>query len=232
MDKVNNQHIKKRSADSQVIPVTSGNLVHITQSLKINAAPKVNKVTIGHPGHLTYDHNRLVEIGITLKSDYWFSVLDPSTVKIIRRLRLNKRGHRGGSRRKSHWRQMGVNDNMLGPVPITKKKPLKDKNNIHIWMNLLNAQSIWDKDGAIVDYFLSKNINMAIITESWLQNTGEDACRLSTSEFCTDLFSAIPSNRQDRIGGGILLVHRKSYKANLIDEVFHVHVKMLSSRYK
>ena len=115
---------------------------------------------------------------------------------------------------------MGVNDNMLVPVPITKKIPLKDKNNTHIWMSLLNAQSIWDKDGAIVNYFLSNNINMAIITESWLQNTEEDACRLSTSEFCTGLFSAIPSSRQGRMGGGPLLVHRKSYKANLIDEVF------------
>ena len=109
---------------------------------------------------------------------------------------------------------------MLVPVPITKKISLKDKNNTHIQMRLLNAQSMWDKDSALVDYFLSNNINMAIITESWLQITEEDACRLSTSDFCTGLFSVIPSNRQDTMGGGILLVHRKSYKANLIDEVF------------
>ena len=69
MDKITNQHIRKRLADSQVIPVTRRNLFHITQSLKINVAPKVNKVTIGHPGHLTYDHDRLVEIGMTMKSD-------------------------------------------------------------------------------------------------------------------------------------------------------------------
>ena len=90
MDKVTNQHIRKRSADPLVIPVTRMNLVHITQSHKINVASKVNKVTIGYPGHLRYDHDRLVEIGMTMKSDYQFSVLDPSTVKIIRRLRLNK----------------------------------------------------------------------------------------------------------------------------------------------
>ena len=59
---------------------------------------------------------------------------------------------------------MGVNDNMLVPVPIPLKIPLKNKNNTHIWMGLLNAQSIWDKDSAIVDYFLSNNISMAIIT--------------------------------------------------------------------
>ena len=155
-----------------------------------------------------------------MKNDYRFSVLNPFTVKIIRRLRLNKQGCRGGRRKNSLWRKMGVNNNMLVSVPITKKIPLKNKENTHIQMSLLNAQSIWGKDGAIVEHFLSNNISMAIIMESWLQNTEEDACRLSTSEFCTSLFSAIPSNRQYRKGGGILLVHKKSYKANLIDEVF------------
>ena len=126
----------------------------------------------------------------------------------------------GWQKKKITLEKMGVNDSMLVPVPITRKIPLKDKDNPCIWMSLLNAQSIWDKDCALVDYFLSNNISMAIITESCLQNTEEDACRLSTSEFSTGLFSAIPSNKQDRMEGGILLVHRKSYKADLIDEVF------------
>ena len=97
---------------------------------------------------------------------------------------------------------------------------MKNKDNTHIRMSLLNVQSICGKDGAIVEYLLSNNISMAIITESRLQNNDENACRLSTSEFCTGLFSAFPSNRQDRKGGGILLVHKKSYKVNLVDEVF------------
>ena len=126
----------------------------------------------------------------------------------------------GGRRCKLLWRQMGINANILVPVPITKKILLKDKNSACLHMSLLNAESIWDKDGAIVDYFLSNNINTAIIAQSWLQSTKEDACRLSTSEFNTGLSSAIPSNRQDRTGGGILLVHEKSYKANHIEEVF------------
>ena len=67
-------------------------------------------------------------------------------------------------------------------------------------MSLLNAKSTCDNDGTRVDYFLSNNINVAIITESWLQITEDDACRLSTSEFNTGIFSAIPSNRQDRTG--------------------------------
>ena len=62
------------------------------------------------------------------------------------------------------WRQMGINANMLVPVPITKKILLKDQNSPCLPMSLFNAQSIWDKDGAIVDYFLSNNIYIAIIT--------------------------------------------------------------------
>ena len=84
---------------------------------------------------------------------------------------------------------------MLVPVPITKKIPMKNKDNTHIRMSLLNVQSIGGKDGAIVEYFLNNNISMAIISESWLQNNEEDACKLSSSEFCISLFSAIPSNR-------------------------------------
>ena len=115
---------------------------------------------------------------------------------------------------------MDINANMLVPVPITKKILLKDKNSACLCVSLLNAQSIWDTYGAIFDYFLSNNINIAIITESWLKSTEEDACRLSTSEFNTGPFSAIPSKRQDRTSGEILLVHEKSYKNNLIEEVF------------
>ena len=43
---------------------------------------------------------------------------------------------------------------------------------------------------------------------------------LSTSDFSTDLFSAIPSNRQGRTGEESCWCIKKSYKADLIDEVF------------
>ena len=187
-------------------------------------AGEVSKVTRGdtrsYPDHLTYNHDELVEIGTKMKKDYRCAVPSPSTVKTIRRLKLNRQGCRGGRRKIQHRGQCGVNENMLVPVPIIKKIPLKNKDNTHIWMSLLNAQSVHGKDGAIVEYLLSNNISMAIIMESWLQNNEEDACRLSTSEFCTGLFSAVPSNRQDRRGGGILLVHKKSYKVKLVEEVF------------
>ena len=90
MDKVTNQHIRKRSAEPLAISVTRRNLVNITQSYNINMVSEVNKVTKDHLGHLTFDHDRLVDTRTKMKNDYGFSVLNPSTVKIIRRLRLNK----------------------------------------------------------------------------------------------------------------------------------------------
>ena len=53
-------------------------------------AYEVSKVTKGHLDYLTYNHNKLVEIGIKMKKDYRCAVLSPSTVKTIRRLRLNR----------------------------------------------------------------------------------------------------------------------------------------------
>ena len=117
---------------------------------------------------------------------------------------------------------------MLVPVPFTKKIPLKDKNNAYIWMSLLNAQSVQDKDCAIVDYFWSNNKNIAIITEPWLQNTNKDACRLSTSEFSTGLFSAIPSNRQDRMRVESCWYIENPIKLILLMRYLHIPFKLPS----
>ena len=70
-----------------VIPVERRNLVHISHSVKINEAYNVTRITRVHQ---RYDHDMLFEIVKNMKSDYWFSVVDPSTVKTIRRYRLNK----------------------------------------------------------------------------------------------------------------------------------------------
>ena len=87
MDKETNLHTRTRTVQPLVIPVTRKNLVHITQSHKNNEVFKITTVTIGH---LKYEHDKLFEIAKNMKSDYWFSVLDASTVKIIRRYILTK----------------------------------------------------------------------------------------------------------------------------------------------
>ena len=75
-------------SQSLVIPVKGRNLVHISQSYTINEASTVTEV------HWRYDHDTLFEIVKNMKSDYQFSVLDPSTVKTIGRSRLNKWEHK------------------------------------------------------------------------------------------------------------------------------------------
>ena len=53
-------------------------------------ACEVSKVTKDHLDYLIYNNDKLVEIGIKMKKDYRCAVLSPSTVKTIRRLRLNR----------------------------------------------------------------------------------------------------------------------------------------------
>ena len=60
--------------------MTRRDTVQITQSRE-NMACEVSKVTKGHIDYLTYNHNKLVEIGIKMKKDYRCTVLSPSTVK-------------------------------------------------------------------------------------------------------------------------------------------------------
>ena len=51
---------------------------------------EVSKVNKGHLDNSTYNHDELVDIGIRMKNDYKCATLSPSTVIIIRRLRLNR----------------------------------------------------------------------------------------------------------------------------------------------
>ena len=104
MDKDTNLHTRTRTVQPFVIPVMRMTLVHITQNHKIKEAFKVTKAT---RRHLRCDHNKLFEIVKNMKSEYQFSVLDPSTVNIIRRYRLNKRGHRCGRRKKTKLETSG-----------------------------------------------------------------------------------------------------------------------------
>ena len=88
---------------------------------------EVNKVNRGQLDNLTYNHEELVDIGIRIKNDYRCATLGPSTVKTIRRLRLNRRCHRGGGRRRSkHRGQSGSNKNMLAIFPITKRNTIEE----------------------------------------------------------------------------------------------------------
>ena len=121
---------------------------------------------------------------------------------------------------------------MLVPVLIIKKIPFKNKVNTHIWMSLLNVQSIQGKYGAIMEYLLSNNISMAIIMESWLQNNEEDVCRLSTLEFCTGLFQQFhQTGRIERVVESYWFI-KNHIKSIWLRKSSLAHFKLPSSRYK
>ena len=88
-------------------------------------AGEVSKVNKGHLDDLIYNHDELVYIGI--KINYRCATLRPLTVKIIRRLRLNRQGCRGGRRRIQHSRQNG--DLCLSWSKNGKNKNLIEVNN-------------------------------------------------------------------------------------------------------
>ena len=72
----------------------------------------------------------------------------------------------------------------------------------------LNAQSIKNKDQLIVDYLLNEHIDVAIITETWLKDTGD--VWLQGCEPNKNGYKITCSNRKNRQGGGVALVYKDS----------------------
>ena len=81
--------------------------------------------------------------------------------------------------------------------------------NNNIQLALLNAQSIKNKDIDIKEYLLEKKVDIAVITETWIQEMDVDNIWVEGCELNNDNFRVSTSNRTSRKGGGLLLVYKQ-----------------------
>ena len=126
--------------------------------------------------------------------------MDMESIIRIRKLRLNQRGKWGGVRIRSHLevytgRQDGVNKNNLVNVEITRNSPkaLKTSNTR---LALVNAQSIKNKDLMLHQHLVEKEIDICIITETWLGQTDINKIWYESTVLNRNQFQLFPSNRQ------------------------------------
>ena len=131
---------------------------------------------------------------------------------ILRNSVKTKRGKRGGVRRlikvqitergtsNKSCKQTGVNFNNL--KPLNKASASK-----HIEFCLINARSVRNKATIISDYIIERDLDVAVIVESWLSDGDEGVI----SELVPDGYSYYLENRKHGSGGGIIVV----YKSNL-----------------
>ena len=74
----------------------------------------------------------------------------------------------------------------------------------------LNVRSIKNKDHVIVNEINDNNVDIAVITDTWLKDTKEDQAWFDQSEFKQDNYNTLVQNKQER--GGIAITYRKPFK--------------------
>ena len=107
-----------------------------------------------------------------------YKLIDRSACTRIRKLHFNKRGKRGGKRLKHHTHRLGlipdgVNSANLICIKMDTTQSMIDSK-LNLTMSLLNAQSIKNKELLLHGQLLHHDVDICILTETWLSHSDLD----------------------------------------------------------
>ena len=75
----------------------------------------------------------------------------------------------------------------------------------------INMNSIKNKELLLIEQLNNLNIDLVVLTETWLEDTPEDKAWLEQSKLMQNNFTVRTHNRPgQKKGGGIALIHKKS----------------------
>ena len=102
-------------------------------------------------------------------------------------------------------------------VEIMKNRPkaLKTSNTR---LALVNARSIKNKDLMLHHHLIEKEIDICIVTETWLGQTDIDKIWYESTVLNRNQLQLFPSNRQGHRGGGIAFVTKTNITTKLLNE--------------
>ena len=129
-------------------------------------------------------------------------------IATIRMLRINQKPIRRRHNRLQQLRQKGINRGNLLKIQISKVTIPKP--NMQCKIATVNAQSIRNKDILLTQEFATNNIDITLITETWLKDTPQDTAWLHQSDLPQAGYAISTHNRSTREGGLALL-----YKQNM-----------------
>ena len=66
---------------------------------------------------------------------------------------------------------------------------------------MINAQSVRNKDTLLTQEIMTNNINVTLITETWLNDTSQDIAWLHQSDLLQAGYAISIHNRPTRVGG-------------------------------
>lgn len=148
-----------------------------------------------------YSRGELIALGNMAKINQRFKIINHAAVSKIQRFRLNRRGKQGGHR--ASEAQQSINLNNLKQINTTTLISRMDKK---LSIATLNVQSLKNKSNQIFTDLHTDNIDIVLLTETWLTDSDEETQGLA------DLGLKIETNnRKDRRGGGIALVCKSRY---------------------
>ena len=86
----------------------------------------------------------------------------------------------------------------------------RDRNSDNMLIALVNAQSLRSKELLLHDYIKEDNIDICIVTETWIQNTEEDKAWCEISALNNDNLMLHTVYREECRGRGLALVSKSS----------------------
>ena len=92
-------------------------------------------------------------------------------------------------------RQDGINRNNLVNVEITRNSPKVIKRS-NTRLALVNSRSIRNKDLMLYQHLVEKEIDICVVTETWLGQTDIDKIWYESTVLNRNEFQLFPSNRQ------------------------------------
>ena len=80
-------------------------------------------------------------------------------------------------------------------------------------ISTLNVRSVESKDQAIIEELNNKNVDIAVLTETWLKDNTEYQAWLNQSVFNQGSYDTLTHSRpSDKKGGEIAITYRKQCK--------------------
>ena len=168
--------------------------------------------TINREGNqqcIKYEREELIGIASKCMQDNRYRILNRETCVKIRYCRLNRRyrRYRRGAKkhniayRKLTQRHNSLNIDNLVSINCNDWGSDRDRNSDNMLIALVNAQSLRSKELLLHDYIKEDNIDICIVTETWIQNTEEDKAWCEISALNNDNLMLHTVNREERRGG-------------------------------
>ena len=178
------------------------NLVVIlpTHQLGTSAGRSTHRQCLAQPH---YTREQLINMSSKLKLCK-YSILPFAAIETIRKLKINKRPSKLGSRLNQYTSK--VNTNNLVHIKLGTDQIYSS----NVRVGTVNTRSVKNKSDLIIETSKLENLDFLVISETWLRE--EDAHWVATSSLDTEGYRIQTINRQGRQGGGVALLHKDRYQ--------------------